>query len=694
MKSNNAIQIRKELIKLYEQCETARPFSVIYYDPGDILKFNLEGILTKNKCSAEFIIEKFVGGGFAGQVYKAKLSKIDNQNNNIKGLVTGSVYAIKIIKPPSTFSLKFRNFLYLLGFQGTFSPQVNHSAIRANVLWQKLIRRGAKIYFGSENVIVDTYAIFYDTKLSSFGTINEWVEGRIWRLELDDNIFNRWKIDENGNLLSNNNSPEYVTKRFFMKNLVKLFHDMGASELARQYEWWTTKSQPNVLKRIDETSNPGDGLIAIDFFAGLALLPFLPMSPVDFKLIFKGILRGRLVQFDKGNTKTLENFCKEHDSEFKDYECIIDELKGEDKKYRESLFDITYHQFKLITNSKLRKSIKQGTLTAWKNLDYIDGNHQEYLKKSSFAYLFFLIISIIPFAGKLILKIYGNEIYRKRVTRNFKSWRYFCRTLRAKRIERIIHWHQKDRLSDERAFLLSKKPFRFIYEMILYSWLPSKWHRFIAEPYYAFNSIKEAITFSYKLLTKPDFREQWLIEQIKTGQKEGILSAAEEVLITNQVKDPFIQKYLKCLAVHICTLPITQVVSIVIAVYAFFKFGTSFHESLVYAAGILAVFQVLPVSPGSIVRGLYVFYLIIRERNIKNYWVAAIISFWHYIGYLGFPIQMVAKYPALARFMAGNWARNMVGKIPIFGEKGGLMEHIVFDFFFNLPLTIRRKIKK
>ena len=56
-----------------------------------------------------------------------------------------------------------------------------------------------------------------------------------------------------------------------------------------------------------------------------------------------------------------------------------------------------------------------------------------------------------------------------------------------------------------------------------------------------------------------------------------------------------------------------------------------------------------------------------------------------YIGYLAFPLQMTTTYPHLARFMASRWATNMVHVIPVFGEKGALLEHWIFDSFFNRP---------
>jgi len=110
--------------------------------------------------------------------------------------------------------------------------------------------------------------------------------------------------------------------------------------------------------------------------------------------------------------------------------------------------------------------------------------------------------------------------------------------------------------------------------------------------------------------------------------------------------------------------------------------------------GIIALFQVVPISPGSLVRGLYVVYLVIRERNFKDYNIAVFLGFFKYVGYLAFPIQMTYHYPALARFMAAHWATEAVHIVPVFGERGALLEHWVFCLFYNWPLTVRRRMRK
>jgi hypothetical protein len=120
----------------------------------------------------------------------------------------------------------------------------------------------------------------------------------------------------------------------------------------------------------------------------------------------------------------------------------------------------------------------------------------------------------------------------------------------------------------------------------------------------------------------------------------------------------------------------------------------SWQQAMLHAGIILGLFQVTPVSPGSLARGLYVSYLILRERNFKDYNIAFSLSFLKYIGYLAFPIQMAYRYPELARFMASHWATGAVHIVPVFGERGALLEHIVFDLFYNYPLNIRRRIRQ
>src|SRR5512143_35482 len=319
-----------------------RPLRVRRYEPGQVLEYGVRGVWPPRPARIRLEVERHVGGGYAGQVYRVRVVEISGPEGPIEGLTTGGVYALKILVPVSGFGRLIRNTLFGIGFQAPFAPQVNPDAARAGALWQKLIRRGAGDRFGSERAVVDVLATLVDPVLGSCGEISEWVDGRLWRYEIDDNLFARldWKPGRPDEGLG---SPEYRAKRTFMKDLVGLMHEMGAHELARQYEWWSLKSQPNALKRTDAEGDPRRGLAGVDFRAGMALLPVLPQCPADFKLIVQGIGRGSLVQFDRGDLRALGSYIGGRPESFAGLSGALEALEAADAAYRDSLPDITHH---------------------------------------------------------------------------------------------------------------------------------------------------------------------------------------------------------------------------------------------------------------------------------------------------------------------------------------------------------------
>jgi hypothetical protein len=219
-------------------------------------------------------------------------------------------------------------------------------------------------------------------------------------------------------------------------------------------------------------------------------------------------------------------------------------------------------------------------------------------------------------------------------------------------------------------------------------------HRLLTDWDYAKKRLFYMVVRPVRLYFNSELRKQWLYEMVSDGKKKHILSHEDAGIILSQVDEPFIQKYLKSLAVHICTLPVTQIVSVLVAIiYVAIHPEMPRAQAWGIGLGIIALFQVVPISPGSLVRGIYVVYLVIRERNFKDYNIAVFLGFFKYIGYLAFPIQMAYRYPVLARFMAGHWANESVHIVPVFGESGALLEHWIFCLFYNLPLTIRRRIR-
>ncbi|MBW2481091.1 MAG: hypothetical protein JRF38_13980 [Deltaproteobacteria bacterium] len=695
MSSDDGIKVYRNLEEEFNQLDLHRPMRVERYEAGTALAYDITAVDSAQRARVRLRIKKFVGGGFAGQVYQVEIMQIDSASGPIEGLRVGGVYAMKILIPPSNFSLLFRNLLYWIGFQGPFQLQVNPSAARAGALWQKFIRRAAKIQFGAESAVADIHATFVDDTLGSCGELSEWIAGRTWRLEVDDHLdeLKHWFKGKNADP-QKLGSPEYRAKFVFMREFVALLHQMGAHEFARQYEWSTWKSQPNCLKRNGTTDSFSNGLTAVDFRAGLALLPFLPMSPGDFKLIATGLLRGSLVQFDRGNIKKLKRYTAAHKENFAGMERMLEELEGAEKIYRNSVPDITHNHVRLLYSPTLWSTLLKSAITGWRVKDLIDRRCRDQLQKNTLLTLLFGFLGLIPLAGRFFRRIWGQPFWRAHYRMILTSADYLRRAARAKFIERIMSWHRAGRLSNLRAPLLSRQIWRCTYHWPL-SLLPAGIHKLLTDRQFARERLDYYLVRPVRLYFNNELREQWLRDMVAEGREKHLLNDADAGVILSQIDEPYIQKYLKSLAVHVCTLPVTQVVSVIAAIiYVLANPDMPRAQAYAIGVGIIALFQVVPISPGSLVRGLYVLYLVIKERNFKDYNIAVFLGFFKYIGYLAFPIQMTYRYPALARFMAGHWATEAVHVVPVFGERGALLEHKIFNLFYNWPLTIRRRMRK
>jgi hypothetical protein len=688
-----SVEVCRELEERFRRAGVYRPMRVKRYEPGTELTYQVHGFGDDNAASVFLSVERFVGGGFAGQVYRVKVVRIDG--DRIAGLEAGGTYAMKILIPPSGFSCLFRDALYWIGFQGPFQLQVNPAAVRAGSLWQKIIRRGARIRFGDERAVVDIYGTFVDEQLGSCGELREWVDGRTWRLEVDDRLdllrqWNKGKAVDEGRV----GSPEYRAKKVFMREFVALLHEMGAHEFARQYEWSTCKSQPNCLKREGSDEAPAAGLTAVDFRAGLTLLPFLPMSPGDVKLIFKGLGRGSLVQFDRGNLERLERFVAAHSAEFADMRAILAELKDTEHIYRNSIPDITHNHVRLLYSGRLWTTMFDSAVTGWKVRGLIEEKHEVTLRRNRLLTFLFFMIGCIPLVGRMVRRTWGRQDWRRHYAAMLGSVSYFGRAFRARAAEKLIVWHRSGRISAERALRLADQPWRFLGHLPP-SLLPAGLHRLLTDARFAREKLAYMLVRPVRLYFNAQFREQWLRDMLADGQRKHMLSEDDARTVVQQLGEPFIQKYLKSLAVHVCTLPVTQIVSVSLALlYVLMHPQMPRIQAWTIGLSIIALFQVVPISPGSLTRGLYVVYLVARERNLKDYNIAVILGFFKYVGYLAFPIQMTYRYPVLARFMAAHWATEGVHIVPVFGEHGALLEHWVFRLFYNWPLTIRRRMRR
>lgn len=707
----------RELERRFRTASLFRPLRARRHEPMQVLEYDVRGVWPPRPAHVKLAVERYVGGGYAGQVYRVRVVDIESPEGPIEGLETGRTCALKILVPVSGFGRLIRNLLYGIGFQAPFSLQGLASAGRSQALWQKFIRRAAKAELGTENAIVDIHATLIDPELGSYGELSEWVDGRMWRLEVDDDLDARRRFGL-GDAESGAGSPEYRTKHLFMDRLVRLLRKVGAEELARQYEWWSLKSQPNAMKRTASDPDPRAGLVAVDFRAGMALLPFLPECPVDVKLIFRGFARGRFVQFDKGDVDKLAAYVGVHSPDFTDMRAALEELKREDAAYRDSLIDITYHHIRLL-GAKLRRSVMAGFRESWHVRNMTDDRTAARLERSGLLSALFLLLGLVPLATPALLifswpgrtwwryavwalpllapfirKLWGRADLRRHYRRLLSSRDYLGRAIRGHIDERLIRWVHAGRVSEARALLLAQKPWRYFLHLPL-SVLPAGLHRFLTDKDVFKASLALIFVRPFKLYFNADEREKWLRDMIAAGEKNGMLTPEEAAHITGQIKEPFIQKYLKSLAIHLLLMPTTHVVALIVAFfYVRLHPELTWQQATLVTGVIFGIFQIIPISPGSLARGIYTSSLILREKNFKDYSIAFGLSFFKYIGYLAFPIQMAYRYPDLARFMAGHWATSAVHIVPVFGEKGAWLEHFVFDTFYNFPLTVQRRVKR
>ncbi len=195
---------------------------------------------------------------------------------------------------------------------------------------------------------------------------------------------------------------------------------------------------------------------------------------------------------------------------------------------------------------------------------------------------------------------------------------------------------------------------------------------------------------AWRILTRQDERERRLVEMVEEGLREGMLTDTEADRLREQAGDSRLQLYLMCMAAHLLMFPATfLIVSVATLIYARLH-NLSAGESAAIVGGALAFFAVFPLSPGSLSRGLFTLGVVVWKRRLRGFRVALLCSFFRYVGYSAFPLQMVATFPALARYLAAEAATAAVRRVPRLGARGGRLEYAMFDLFFNAPLSIGR----
>ena len=360
-------------------------------------------------------------------------------------------------------------------------------------------------------------------------------------------------------------SAEYRAKYHFMTDFVAMLHEMGAHEFARQYEWSTCKSQPNCLKRKDSGDAPDKGLTAVDFRAGLVLLPYLPMSPGDFKLIARGVGRGSLVQFDRGNLDTLKQYMEAHPKEFADMWPLYEELVDAEQVYRNSVPDITHNGLRLLYSGKLWSQIRRSSITGWRVTNVIDKACEASFLKSPLQALVFVFMSLLGLAGKAVAlgglvagigsvafswplmgaaalmlvdglvlsavcragrKFLGHADWRRHYQSLATQPAYFKKALQGKVLESTVRWLRAGRITPETAAAISTRAGTFLKHLCM-SVLPTGLHHVLTDAAYA----KERLVF---IFVRP--LRLYFDSELRNQRKNSITSSLSPLFISSTAK--------------------------------------------------------------------------------------------------------------------------------------------------------------
>ena len=112
MDADYSLEIQEQLKDDVRQADLHRPVRVGLYETGTELLYDVMGVAEANTGTVRLVIEKFIGGGFAGQVYRVRVLDL-RSGGPVGDLEVGGVFAMKILIPPSGFSRFFRNVLYV-----------------------------------------------------------------------------------------------------------------------------------------------------------------------------------------------------------------------------------------------------------------------------------------------------------------------------------------------------------------------------------------------------------------------------------------------------------------------------------------------------------------------------------------------------------------------------------------------------
>lgn len=660
------------------------------YEPGDSITLELKDI-DDRVHEIHFQMEHFCGGGFAGQVYRARCTSSKDGY-----LREGDPYAIKIYRPRSGFRRRFRDVMYWMGFQSPFPYHYDEDAARSILFLSELLKEVCKVEFGSTSPINECYGTFWSAHVGAYGEVNEWVAGGVSDPVLDREILIRG--DQNKKIRSliaqgkatekdlREATDEISRKHRFMNTLVTVCNELGLEDMARQAYWWTGASQPNVLTRRPSTRDDCmPDFVWVDRRPGL---PGFITSPGDFVLLPKAILRGSIPPFDKINFKKLRAWSKAPDPE--KWERLINRLEELDRRYRDGQLDLFGHHLRLL-DGKLLKGIRDSRLNCWEKAGRIDNGTKAALQKNPLLLMCHILLVLIPVLGSRLQKLCGNATFRKCVIDFVINGKYRDMVLFEMRAYRIWMWLLDRRITEARARICYDHLLPYLKDWLFYFWMPPSWQLFFTDQAFQWDMLRRLFTSPFKYIFITSYRSavntHWIQTQTLEDVKRNYVRQEEADRFISIAGDRPLQQYITGILYTAAVKPVSEISYLI----GFIAYLTAFIEALKnlgWGYGILAAFLVLLISPAGVLRFLYSVFMGILNPRVP-YWAAIICAPIRGLGDLAFPIQMAVTYPSFASYLLTSSICKLVEHVPIFGERGGLLSIWSVTCFLSWPASIR-----
>lgn len=653
------------------------------YLPGEVITARVLSVDGQPLQALSFRIAASPGGGFAGQVYQAHPA-----GEWPAGYP--AALAIKVLRPRSGWKIFIRDALFWITFQTSFAPRLREPAVCSGLLWQTVLRAAAEDELHSAACVARPLGYFWDAGLASFVEVHEWVPSRAIRYEADDLLLMRW--------LKKTSQPaqtEMERKKVFMDRLAGLCRQLGASGLARQYDWYTLISQANVLTRDDEP-DAGQALCAVDCRPGLAFPFFLPLSPAHLRICLQGLWQGRLAHFDESDLSRLEAYLAERPALASRLAGAASRLRTEDAAYRAGLPDLWQRGAQLLFDPHRRQVVRVAAVEDWLRTNRIDAQSAGVLSHNAFAFTGACLLQAVPLCGPLLIRLAAHSAYRRHILEILRSRLYRLSWLYASRVRDLAEWEACKRLSPDRATRLRSSILAYLAEKITCAWLPPGLHRLLVDPAARRRFWDRNLLQPLRLLTRHEARVAWLQSIIQFELERGVLEDERAAALRDQASQPQMKSFLRDLGFAAGLDVFSRLVYLILGFYAL-----STGDFLPLGLAALG-----PVPPSGPLRALYILALLVgdllsllRRRRVNRAGRlilarigALLLAPWRGIGNL-FPVmEMSAYYPRLSLLLADFYIEQAIDSIPVLGGRGKLLEYWAFQTCYNLPMSFKRLI--